>query len=801
MVSKFYWLDDIQSADRPWVGDKAFHLSQLLQQGYPVVPGFVVPSQLAHEFLGLLGESEPLLADLPHSSLHLDVDNPRQLQQVAQRLRNCVMSAKLPASWLSMLDSAIHLEEAPALILRPSLAIPWKSKYRISELWETHIACVSQQSLEISLKRVWANLFRARSLFYYQRVGIELEEIKLAVLVQPLSNAIASGTLYASDTDNWEIHATWGLANALYKGEVIPDSYQCSRHSGAVLSRKMGAKTRAYRLSVPAALDESCLEAYLLDDEEQKEYALEEKYIEELIELAQQLRSTQREAFALEWMLSVETATSSPQLQIAQVEADSLLMSHGSYPLRRAKFMPYITSNTLEKQLPFNKTEGLRPTSLEKDVGEMTVDQILVRGIPAASGRAIAPTQVLNDSIQHLDAVIPGSILVVHAVQPAWIPLLKQASGVVTELGGMTCHAAIIARELGIPAVVGAAGATQLIQTGDFVLLDGERGEVHRVTSHRFREVSPIATDSPSLIATGLMVNLSQVSSIDRIAGMPVDGIGLLRSELMLMEVLENQHPSSWLQQGRQAELMQILTTKIAIFAAAFAPRPLFYRSLDLRSHEFGSLTASSDLESEANPMLGVRGTFSYLVDPTLFDLELAALAQVCERYSNVNLILPFVRTVEEFIFCRRHVEQAGLLQHPSFQLWIMAEVPSVLFLISDYVNAGVQGISIGTNDLTQLILGIDRDLEHLGTSLDARHPAISRAIAQIIKLAKDSGIPCCICGQAPVLYPELVDRLVGWGITSISVEPNAIEQTYSAIARAEQRLLLEAARRQLATD
>jgi pyruvate,water dikinase len=185
------------------------------------------------------------------------------------------------------------------------------------------------------------------------------------------------------------------------------------------------------------------------------------------------------------------------------------------------------------------------------------------------------------------------------------------------------------------------------------------------------------------------------------------------------------------------------------------------------------------------------------LIDPTLFDLELAALKQVqAYGYSNVQLMLPFIRAVEEFTFCRRRVEQAGLTENPHFQLWIMAEVPSVLFLLPDYVKAGVQGISIGTNDLTQLLLAVDRDQERLGSTLDGRHPAVRRALQQLIQMAKQAGIPCSICGQAPAQYPELIDALVEWGITSISVDVNDVERIYNAIARAEQRLLLEAARK-----
>ncbi|MDV2993373.1 MAG: Phosphoenolpyruvate synthase [Chroococcidiopsis sp. SAG 2025] len=444
-------------------------------------------------------------------------------------------------------------------------------------------------------------------------------------------------------------------------------------------------------------------------------------------------------------------------------------------------------------------------------------------------------------------AIPAGSILVAPAIAPDWLPLLQQAAGIVTEQGGLTSHSAILARELGIPAVVSVARATASIQTGELLELNGDRGEVWRRGDKGDKEaflspvsrlptpdyaanvgaalmrgaapmdgfpvhppawepaLPPTASRLPTpdsqlpTIATQLMLNLSQPSLIAQVKDLPVDGVGLLRSELMMLNVLEGQHPRVWLQQGRQAELLDLWRSQISQFVNAFAPRPVFYRSLDWRSPEFQSLNLDG-LDASAgnsrNSILGQRGTLSYLKDPKVFDLELAALAAVQQSgQTNLHLMLPFVRSVEEFSFCRQRVEQAGLTHVPQFQLWIVAEVPSVLFLLPQYVKAGVQGVSIGTNDLTQLLLGVDRDRGELAANLNERHPAVLQAIAQIIQMAQQANIPCSICGQAPVLYPEIIDSLIQSGITSISVEPNAVEQTYKAIARAEQRLLLAAAR------
>ena len=776
IVENFYSLEQILLSERPLVGARAFNLSRLWHCGYPVVPSFVVPAMAFWEFIDFLGESEPLLADLPHSFFHVDVDNSRQLQQVTQQIRQAIAKAILPPIWTSALLGIAEIIQAPAMILHPSLSVqsatqeiahyplstPEVPEFFPQGLLESQICPKQPEALATALKKVWAELFRARSLFYWERQGIELNQLNLAVLVQPIWEAIASGIIQA-DPAEWNLQATWGLSTALTYGEVLPDYYQLQPETGRVLTSTLGSKTRAYRLETgqeySSIVGKSGLQAYLLSEEQQKQYALEEKYLQKLVEICQKLTLEIELAFCLEWTIYQTAESSEPQLYLTQ-------------------FTPLATAFTPE----------------------------LVRGIPAAGGRATAPAQVIVGEDKNLEAVIPGRILVTQMVTPDWIPLLKKAAGIVTERGGITSHGAIIARELGIPAVVQVTGITQLIHNGELILVDGNQGEVRKLRKEEeIQQPSKRRTPNSQFpipqflfpIATQLLVNLSQLQSLEKIAELPVDGVGLLRSELMMLDVLENQHPKQWVKQGKKQELVERLAQQISQFAAAFAPRSILYRSSDWRSPEFQFLASeTSTTESEVNPILGLRGTRRYLKDPASFEIELAALAQVYSYgYTNVQLMLPFVRAVEEFTFCRRHVEQAGLTDNPHFQLWMMAEVPSVVFLLPDYVKAGVQGISIGTNDLTQLLLAVDRDQVLSDSSLNGRHPVVLRAIEQLITAAKTAGIPCSICGQAPAQYPEIIDLLVEWGITSISVDPHDVESTYRAIARAEQRLLLEAAR------
>lgn len=756
-----------------------------MQRGYPVVPGLVVNSGVWRQFLETQDGLEPAYAALR-------VDNPRQLQAEARRLRQLLADATLPPEWLATLSLGIEQLQVPTVIFRPSVhvkslsgeavsldmaACPGSasrttqdmqgdrisdramSSVTVAGLWQSHVSFTDNDAIARTLKLAWAELFRARSLFFWQRRGISIAQINWAVLVQPIQNAIASGVLRANRI--WSIQGTWGLGMSLVKGEVIPDYWEVEASTGSILVQVPGQKSIAYHL-VSDHDSPTPLQSYTVSEELIATNSLDQTYLQQLIALATRIAADFSPRFTLEWTVQASLAPGNdPQLVLTQ-----------TIPRRE-------TGENREKDDAVLPPSSPRPQLMDNPKSPTPV----LRGLAAAAGRAIAPATVLS----HPREPVPGgTILVVRAITTDYLPLLKQAAGAIAEQGGLTSHGAIVARELGIPAILGASNATQVISTGTRLLMDGNKGEVYQVEAEdSFVPVPQASTVGhlhfPYPIATQLLVNLSQPSSLERAKDLPVDGVGLLRSELMAPEVLSGKHPRWWLQQGRGAELIDRWLEILREFAATFAPRPVFYRSFDLRS------------DSDRNE-LGLRGTLSYQLDPTLFDLELAALARLHQSgYTNVNLILPFVRRVEEFSFCRRRVET---LAFTSLQVWIMAEVPSILFLLPEYVSAGVQGIAIGTNDLTQLLLGVDRDLGPLASNLNASHPAVMGAIEQLIPMARQAGIPCSICGQALAMYPELIDALVRWGITSISVDINAVVHTRQAIARAEQRLLLSAARR-----
>ncbi|HEY9810171.1 MAG TPA: putative PEP-binding protein [Halomicronema sp.] len=776
-MENFYWLGQIEPSQRQLVGEKAFYLNQLLKLGYPVVPGFVVGANVLREFWQNHKWQEPLFAELPYSSLHLNVEDTPRLSALAKKIRQEITKAELPAPLMEALNRATQQLNSPVVIFRPSVVSPLAAgQLNISGLLESHACRCTSTEIATALKQAWAELFRARSLYYWNRAGIELQQIGLAILAQPVWPAVAAGQMLLH-AHGVEIEATWGLGHALRLGHAIPDLYHIELASSSPIHRRLGQKTIAYYPTdtSPSTTETSAnaLNLRMLSEQQQNSYSLEPPQLEELSQLAQKLDLQIGSPSILEWAFIEQDIGLPPQIYLTQAQ-------------------PTLSPN-LKPEASISAKKPVLPTEEP------------VRGIPASPGISCGPAHVITSLAeeQSLDNIPPGRILIAPAIPPHWQHFLKRVAGVVTEEGGMTCHAAILARELGIPAVVGAKEATHSVETGSTVLVDGNSGllylhppetDILSLSSDpdTGKIAAPQSAFAPSPVGTRLFVNLSQPQR-NNLTDWWVDGVGLLRSELLLMELLKNQPSLPFL----GSQWIEEIVAAIEPFAAAFAPRPVFYRSLDLRNRQ--DVYSSGMQLNAANSTLGVHGTFSYTLDPSLFDLELQALGQLQRAgYSNLNLILPFVRSVEEFIFCRHRVEAAGLTVNAPFKLWVMVEVPSLVFLLPDLIAAGVDGFAIGSNDLTQLLLAANREDPQMAVAFDERNAAVLRAFEQIITTAKKAGIPCNLCGAGLHRYPEIIDKLIRWGITGISVEPDALRPTQIAIAKAEQRLFLEVARQQL---
>lgn len=783
-----YWLEEIQSSNRLQVGDRAFYLSLLQRRGVPVLPGFVISAAVLEQFLQNIRWLEPLFTDFPESSLHLNVDDPRQLQAVAQQIRQSIEATPLSEEWLHQVVDAIAQWHSPTVILRPSFALQGRLdpvvSSRIQGLLSAQHCTVEPEAfaplrnceaIAQALKLVWAELFRARSLFYWQRSQIQLQQIRLAVMVQPVRQAVAFGEVQIRQK-RIEIRAALGeLAD-----DSAPEVYVLGADAIQNLEE---AVSRAHQSppvapsAVPQAPELRGRSGQMLH----RSSILDLKQLQALVQLVQQVQAELGNDLNFEWVLNPTAEATPPAFFLTEV-----VFQGGSAD-------PPIGADALPQEQP-------APDAT-----------LVLTGLAAAPGKALAPVW-MPDSADPPTTVPSRAVLVIPQLAPIWVPHLKQAAALITEQGGLTSHAAILAREQGIPAVVGVPEATTLLRLGDVVCVDGDRGTVHRIPTTPLENsaLEPFATpENQTLLpvenrvatATRLMLNLSQPGDLPQLARLPLDGVGLLRSEHLFADLL----PQLLAPNPDAPSLVHQMVDRLQPLLQAFAPRPVFYRSLDVLHRPSEDADPSTSGRLEHPSMLGIHGTLAYQFHPQSFTLELAVLRQLQQQgQANLKLLLPFVRTVEEFRAAAAQVVQAGLRQSPEFQLWIMAEVPSVLFLLPDYVAAGVQGISIGSNDLTQLLLAIDRDYSYGSLQRDRsalitgsdRHPAVLRAIHHLIQESHRLGIPCSICGELPSRHPDLIDDLVRWGVHTISVHPGAIEPTYGAIVRAERNLLLEAARR-----
>ena len=741
-----YWLSQIQYTEQFLVGNKLFVLSQLLQRGLPILPGFVLSNTLWRDMLGNIEE------ELFSKEVSKFSQDYQLLKSTARDSRLAINQTPFPTSWQTAIFEAAQQLNSVNLILQPFITFPSGDFSKVNNLWRSHTCNNNPESIATAIKLVWSELFTATSLLYWEKLGLNSTQVNLSILVQPLQNSVASGMVEISD-DLIQIKATWGLEHSLLQGDVEPDIYNLDRETGCVLSQCLGHKNYGYRpkklgVAIPV---QDCIEAYMPKESLAATSVLNHDAIAQLQTLIQSILEQQPQITRLAW---------------AAFESQSSVTSDFYFTWLDDSTCAISSSETI-----------ISPTSTLSSIPP------LLSGVAAASGNVQAEVVVIEDFATHLEPIPPGSILVTKEIQPQHLSLIRHTKGIITEIGGKTSHGAIVARELNIPAIVNVKNATKILHHGDQVLMNGDDGHIYPATkdhklSPRHSLMQQLAPSYP--IATKLMVNLSQPETITSTSNLPIDGVGLLRSELMLADFFTSQNSAQW-QDSFRNQFINTLTTSLRQFTTGFSPRPVFYRSVDQYAQD------------TINPVLGSRGAYDYLTDPTLFDLQLTALKIIAdEGNNNLNLILPFIRSVDEFKFCYRRIENAGLTMQNSFQVWIMAEVPSVIMLLPEYIKAGVQGIAIGTNDLTQLLLGVNREQTQFSDrGLNASHPAMQKAIAELIKTAHEHQIECCICGQAPVDYPDLIDQLIQWGIDTISVEPEAVHRTYKAIARAERRILL----------
>ncbi|MCC6792233.1 MAG: phosphoenolpyruvate synthase [Thermomicrobiales bacterium] len=753
-----HWFEQLSRDNVLIAGGKGANLGEMTRAGLPVPPGYVVSAAAYVDFLDA-GDLHRLIAARIGA---LDVNDHDALEAAAAEIQAAIRAAPVPDAIRKEVENAYR--ELGRRLEIPNVRVAVRSSATMEDTAAASFAGMNRSFLNVrgetelidSIRECWASLYSPRVIFY--RKELELEgEPEIAVVVQQMVDSDTAGVAFTVDPATGDpttivIEAAFGLGETVVSGQVEPDHYEVNKSDLAIKRVRIGHKrfmlTRddAGR-NLRVDLSPELTDRRVLNDEQ----------IRAVAELVRRDEEYYGSAQDTEW------AYQGDRLFIVQSR-------------------------------PVTTGGAGRPTPAT----ESAAGEVLLRGLAASPGTVSGQVRVIHTP-EEGDALGQGEILVADMTTPDWVPFLRRAAAVVTDSGGMTSHAAIVSRELGIPCIVGTRTATTVLALESIVTVDGAAGTVTRgATATVSTAPAPVVTvaASPLVTATKVMVNLGEPERATEVAARHVDGVGLLRAEFMLLSALDGVHPRKLMAEGRSAEFVEKMTNQLDVFAAAFDPRPVIYRSTDFRTNEFRGLAGGEAFEPlEENPMIGLRGAYRYVRDPELFKLELAVLKRIRERHRNLHLMIPFVRTESELRACVEIVAESGLMADRSFELWIMAEVPSVVPWLDAYARLGVHGVSIGSNDLTQLVLGIDRDSETLSPLFDERDHAVTETIRQIIESCNRLGLRSSICGQAPSVYPEYAELLVRFGIGSISVNPDAIDRTRYNVATAEQRLILEALR------
>ncbi|MEM4133646.1 MAG: phosphoenolpyruvate synthase [Candidatus Micrarchaeia archaeon] len=788
-MKHIYWFEELNKDSLPIAGGKGANLGEMIRAGFPIPPGFVVSADSYYEYIKKYGIDKLIIETLEN----LDVEDTAKLNEASKKISNAILSYEMPEEIANQIIEAYSQlknrtgSKIEYVAVRSSATAEDVPSASFAGQQASFLNIYGEQALIDAVKRCWASLFTPRAIYYRVRQGFEHSKVKIAVVVQHMVQSEKAGVFFtvdpvSQDPNKMVIEAAFGLGETVVSGAITPDTYIINKSTLDIIHKHIAKQEWMLIKSENANVKLGIKAEY------QNMQKLEDEKIIELAKIGREIEKHYK------WPQDIEWASEGGRLFIVQSRPVTTLKKEVTESFVREM-----------KQKEVENIEAYPSVRTEEKVETMETEtkvekgSIILRGLPASPGFATGKVRVILD-ISDLPSMQSGEILVTKMTTPDFVPAMRKASAIITDEGGLTSHAAIVSRELGVPAVIGTEKATSILKNEMLVTVDANKGIIYEGKvdlTEVPKQPASISGEILPVTATKIYVNLAEPDMAEKIAKLSVDGVGLLRAEFMIASIGE--HPKKMLKEGREQEFIDRLADGIAKIAGAFYPRPVVYRATDFKTNEYRNLKGGEEFEpKEENPMMGYRGAMRYIKEPELFKMELKAIKKVREEFQlkNVWLMIPFVRRSEQIVKIKKIMEEEGLHQSKDFKLWIMIEVPSTVFMIEEICQTGIDGISIGSNDLTQLILGVDRDNSSIASEFDERSTAVLRAIQYVIKVCRKYGVTTSICGQAPSVYPEIAEKLVEFGVTSISVNPDAIERTRKIVAAAEQKVLLERTRK-----
>jgi pyruvate,water dikinase len=778
------WFEELAKDDIPLVGGKNANLGEMINAEIPIPLGFAVTAKAYQDFLTSTNIDEEIYRTIQETVS--DVDDPKQYDAASKKVRKIIEAAQMPPAIEDAITSAYKelskrtQADNGFVAVRSSATAEDLPDASFAGQQETYLNVKGADDLLASTIKCWSSLFTPRAIFYRTKKGFKHKDVLISVGVQKMVNARSAGVMFTlnpvtGDPSQIIIEGTWGLGEAVVSGSETPDHFVVDTESLEVTDRKIVKKPVEYIRDPQTGKTKHAD----VPPERQDKPCVTEKELRKLGQLGKKIHQHYGTPQDIEW--AIDRDLDFP---------DNVLIVQS-----RPETVWSVKDKAGEPEA------ATRPADL-------SAMKVIVRGIAAGrreTGSGVA--KVVFTPEEASEQVQKGDILVTTMTNPDFVPYMKLASAIVTDKGGVTAHAAIVSRELGIPCIVGAETATKTMETGKEYTVDARNGVIYEGILEAPEKAGAgeagrgrvSAVQAAPVTATKIFMNLGVPDKIDDYKDLPFDGIGLMRIEFILASYI-GEHPLYLLEKGEDESFVDQLAEGIATVARAIQPRPVIVRFSDFKTNEYRDLKGGEKYEiEEANPMLGWRGASRYISKwyKDAFRLECKAISKFRHawRLKNVWVMLPVIRTVWEAEACLEIMKEEGLESSRDFQIWFMAETPAIA-IMADQFSKLCDAFSIGSNDMTQGILMIDRDSERLGQMgyFDERDPAIKRIIAHLITVAHENGVTVSICGEGPSNLPDFTEFLVRCGIDSISVNNDAVVKTRQLVASIEQKILLEQA-------